>query len=342
MGVGQGGPYQINEYFWDLVNGSFSPSGYSLTNYVAIQKNIGFTMLQQPSQNTQVTPYIFNNKFFGPVLASYFHYNDMRALTVLTVAPNFNKCMSLLTNITDSPLDIVLNYAYNQGFYGGLVNTFVNDCVQMSSTEFLNKYNNYNNAGPNTGINTYQQYPYQVRFYLDEFYSTSILGINNSVYFHMTQLRSVFVNIFNYIAYIDKNNNYLVINSKYSGTAFDNALLSLKIQGSASLNLSDKSQREIIFSIIETAIKNLETTLSIDFSKTTLNQIGVPLPPCPNNAVVYPKNSDQYTVGTVVIGSDKNFYSCSAANWCNGNVSSSYAPITGIAWSSAWSKYQCK
>ncbi|WP_424032935.1 fibronectin type III domain-containing protein [Methylocella sp.] len=82
MGAGQGGPYQINNYAVDLVAGSYAPQGHSLINYVAIQKNIGFTMANAASQYAKPTPPSFNNKYYGPMLTAFFHYNDMVALSV--------------------------------------------------------------------------------------------------------------------------------------------------------------------------------------------------------------------------------------------------------------------
>ena len=348
MGKGQGGPYQINLYYADFVSGSYSPSGYSLTNYVAIQKNIGYTMLQQANQINELTPPIFNNKYFGPIITSYFQLNDLRALYKLgsgtSPAPNFVNCINRSQSIPNNPLDIIINYAYNQGFYGGLLDTITTDCVKMSPSKYLAKYNSFANAGPNSGtnINTYKQYPYQVRFYLNELYNSSTLTNNVAIYFSIQQLRNVFVNVFNYVAYIDQQNNYVTIPTSISGTAFDNALQSLGISNTVSLNLSDSNQRTSIYSLLETAIKNLEIALPTDFSKTTLTQIGVPVPPCPAKPVVYPANVGKYVNGSIVQGSDMNFYSCIQPGWCNSSVPSPYAPITGFAWSQAWSQYQCK
>jgi hypothetical protein len=42
MGVGQGGPFQINNYDVDLVYGSYAPQGFAMLNYDEIQANIGF------------------------------------------------------------------------------------------------------------------------------------------------------------------------------------------------------------------------------------------------------------------------------------------------------------
>src|SRR5437868_4956484 len=80
MGTGQGGPYQINNYAVDMVGGSYAPAGHSLINFVALQPNIGYTMANAATQYQRPTPPSFNNKYYGPMLAAYFHFNDYVAL----------------------------------------------------------------------------------------------------------------------------------------------------------------------------------------------------------------------------------------------------------------------
>ncbi len=80
MGEGQGGPYQINNYAADMVYGSYAPQGYALINYVALQKNIGYSFADAANQYTQATPAAFNDKYLGPMMTAYFHFNDYVAL----------------------------------------------------------------------------------------------------------------------------------------------------------------------------------------------------------------------------------------------------------------------
>ena len=81
-GDGQGGPYQINNYAADMVAGGYAPQGHSLINYVAIQKNIGYSIANAATQYARATPASFNNKYYGPMLTAFFRYNDMVALSV--------------------------------------------------------------------------------------------------------------------------------------------------------------------------------------------------------------------------------------------------------------------
>ena len=175
---------------------------YSLVNYIAIQKNIGYTISQQATQATLATPAQFNNKYYGPALTAYFHLNDLRALDALengsqgyisSAAPNYTQCMKNLVSIKNNPLDIITNYAYNQGYFGGLVGASTTDCINSTPTDLLAKYNGYANAAGSS----YNQYPYQVRFYLDELYNQSTLvpATNNHVAFSMTNLGNVFSSV---------------------------------------------------------------------------------------------------------------------------------------------------
>ena len=222
----------------------------------------------------------FNNKYYGPVLTAYFHLNDLRALEALengsqgyisSAAPNFAKCMDNLVSISNNPLDIITNYAYNQGYYGGLVGSSTTDCVNSTPTAFLAKYNSYNNASGSS----YDAYPYQVRFYLDELYNQSTLvpATNNHVAFNMTNLANVFSSVFQTLAYVNSSGQYVYISASQANTAFSAALTKAQVADFAILDLSDATQRATIYSILETAITNLEATLKTNFSVTTTKDL---------------------------------------------------------------------
>ena len=210
MGVGQGGPYQINNYDVDMVAGSYTPQGFALLNYVAIQGGMGFTFQQAPTQWQQPTPLPFNDKYFGPELAAFFHTNDMRALTQLgTVnwgpAPEFTPCLKKLQKVANPPLDVIVNYAYNQGYYGGLVAQSTAACAK-NPAGFVKKYDGYREAKGDS----YHAYPYQVRFYLDELYNRSTLQppTNNHLYFDTGELGSVFASVMSSLYYVNGSGTY--------------------------------------------------------------------------------------------------------------------------------------
>ncbi len=272
MGVGQGGPYQINNYDLDLVYGSYTPQGYALLNYDAIQAGMGFTFSQAPSQWKEPTPLPFNNKYYGPQLAAFFQTNDMRSLGELGVlgyspAPRFGACLTALQNVTNPPLDVIVNYAYNQGFYGGLVDRSTTTCAK-NVAKFVAKYDSYANAKGDS----YHAYPYQVRFYLDELYNQSTLEppTNNHLYFDMTALGTLYANVMNTLAYAN-GSFYGPIPQSTALAAYDAALAAAG--NPTTLDLSTASQRAEIFSVLDGAIANTEQSIGMPFSQTSLVQL---------------------------------------------------------------------
>ncbi len=291
MGVGQGGPYQINAYYFDMVAGTYYPQGHSLSNYAAIQKNIGYTLFTPPesqaAQNTKVTPAQFNDKFFGPMVTAYFHINDLISLESLengsqgyisSAAPNYPTCMTKFISMPNAPLDVVMNYAYNQGYYGGLDKQITDYCVTMDEAAFLNKYNgSYNMANGDESMesSSYTQYPYQVRFYLDEMGNTSTLSptTTNNLSFSMQEMKNIFTYVYQTIWYLNSSNQYLAITPAQAGVAFDTALSTEGVSISSVLNISDTDDRNKIFDVLTTAINTLETNLGTNFLYVSLTQL---------------------------------------------------------------------
>ncbi|MCX8514525.1 MAG: chitin-binding protein [Burkholderiales bacterium] len=282
MNQGEGGPFEIKSYYIDTLNGTSTPDGYSLINYVAIQKNIGYTIATQPLQKDKPVPAAFNNKYYAPMLAAYFHFNDFRVLKLLDSnnnnnmpAPNFNKCMFALNFINNNPIDIIMNYAYNQGYYGGLVNTATTDCITLTPQNFLAKYNNFANAGSTTPgqINLGMQYPYQLRFYLNELYDNSPLNVNIQLGFNVGKLEEVFTKVFQTLSYVDNRNKYVSVSGFQAYAAFNSTLFKLRINKNQVLFLNNSKDRAEIYKILETAISTLEYNLGADFSATTLKQL---------------------------------------------------------------------
>ena len=287
MGAGQGGPYQINNYAADMVSGSYTPAGHSLINYIAIQANIGYTMSTAPTQYTKVTPPSFNNKYYGPMLTAFFHYNDYVALNVTGKGtggwttpwePEYDNMMANFKTLPNNFLDIILNVAYNQGYYGGLVTSY-STLGATATASTLTSVNAYSSVWGNS--NTYNQYPYQVRYYLDQFYdnpipttsATTFATPTNHVIFNMTTLEGVFSNVFQTMAYQNSGGTSSYFTAAQATTAFNAALASAGVSGTANLDLSNAANRAQIFTILETAIGNLETNQGTKFNATTLTQL---------------------------------------------------------------------
>jgi hypothetical protein len=287
MGMGQGGPYQINNYAADMVYGTYTPKGYSLINYVAIQKNIGFTMANAATQYTKNTPASFNNKYYGPILTAYFHFNDYVALQEIGPLggytpgwePYYNNALTNFKTLPNNFLEILLNVAYNQGYYGTLLTSY----SKLGANATATTVSNVNLYSSIWGVNdTYQQYPYQVRYYLDQLYDNpipspanenTIITPANHVGFVIATLETVFSNVFQTLGYVNSSSQYVYISDTQARAAFNSALTAVGVAGTATLDLSTASQRAQIYSILEKAINNLETNLGTNFTATTLTQL---------------------------------------------------------------------
>jgi hypothetical protein len=283
MGSGQGGPYQINNYAVDMVAGTYAPAGYSLINYVALQKNIGYTFATAATQYKKATPPMFNNKYFGPMLTAYFHYNDFVALSVIGSGPNgwqtpwqpaYNEALTNFKTLPGNFLDVLLNVAYNQGYYGELMPKY----SQLGATATESTVTSVNSFSSTWGSSdTYQQYPYQVRYYLDQFYDSPIPTTSpsvtttpaNHVYFSMSALGSVFGDVFTTLSYKNSAGALTLITSAQAQTAFNQALGQAGVSSSANLDLSNASDRAQIFAVLEDAIADLEKSLGVSFNATS-------------------------------------------------------------------------
>lgn len=287
MSVGQGGPYQINNYAADMVSGTYTPAGHSLINYIAIQKNIGYTMATAATQYSKPTPASFNNKYYGPMLTAYFHYNDFVALIVTGTGPGgwttpwqpaFNNALTNFKTLPNNFFDVLLNVAYNQGYYGGLVGSY----SSLGATATASTVASVDSYSSVWGVqDTYRQYPYQVRYYLDQIYdkpipttsATNLATPTNHVSFNIASLQGVFSNVFQTLAYVNKSGVSVYISAAQAQTAFTTALSQAGVASTATLDLSSTADRAKIFSLLEYAIGDLETNLGMPFNATTPSQL---------------------------------------------------------------------
>jgi hypothetical protein len=278
MGAGQGGPYQINEYAADMVHGSYAPQGGALINYVALQKNIGYAFADAAQQYTKPTPPSFDDKLYGPMLTAYFHYNDFVALKAIGPAggytppwePAYDQALANFAKLPDAFLDVLLNVAYNQGYYGGLVNTY----SQLASKATPATVASLGTYASVWGVDdTYQQYPFQVRYYLDQLYDNPApkTGVvpDNHVVFRVAGLGSIFAGAMQTLAHIDGSSKYVFITQAEALAAFQAALGKTSVTV-PTLDLGVTADRAQIFTLLEEAIAGLEASLGTDFTATTL------------------------------------------------------------------------
>ncbi|HBM16857.1 MAG TPA: hypothetical protein DD381_11010 [Lentisphaeria bacterium] len=279
LSPGQGGPYQLNDYSKALEH------GYGLINYAVLQKSLGYSVKDQGAAQTAKTgPDALDNKYFGPIAAAYFHYNDLLRLASINKDPwgpsaaYFADCMKNFSTSDNSLLDMVLNATYNAGPWSDINTVFIRIGANMNNSTYADKVANINNYSLNDaqysaiiglqGMNgtTYILYPRQIRFYLDEMYNKTTLS-KSSYTFQMSQLKFVFSKCYSTLAYVNSSKKYVFINPNDADKAFDDALVSLKLTVNSKLNVSNKNDRDKIFSVLEKATANLSANLHIDFGK---------------------------------------------------------------------------
>jgi hypothetical protein len=286
MGAGQGGPYQINNYAADMVSGTYAPQGHALINYIAIQKNIGFSFANAATQFAQPTPASFNDKYYGPMLPAFFHYNDMVALYVTGKGtggwqtpwePQYDHALTNFEVLPNGFLDVILNAAYNQGYYGGLVASY-SSLGATATAATVAQVNSY--ASVWGSQDTYQQYPYQVHYYLDQMYDNPVPTTSpslpatpaNHIVFTVAGLQNVFVSAFVQLAYSNGTAPAQFFTAAQAQAAFAAALTQNHVTA-ATLDLSNAADRAVIFAVIDSAIGTLETAVGMPFNATTLQQL---------------------------------------------------------------------
>lgn len=284
LSPGQGGPYQLNDYSKRLEN------NIGMINFVVLQKSLGYTIQEQDNgtQTRSLGPISLDNKYFGPLAAAYFQYNDMLRIQRINQDPwgpsakYFSQCMTTLENTPNNFLDMMLNAVYNAGPWAEITKTTIELCANINNPVYADKIKNISNY--NLYDDEYQEaidtkerpgttfilYPRQIRFYLDELYNNPTnLHLNNSLVFPVSQLKQIFSKTMSTLAYINGNGNYIYIESKDTDAAFDYALSILHISINQSLNITKPAEKEQIFDLLESAINRLSVTLQIDFSAVT-------------------------------------------------------------------------
>jgi len=244
-------------------------------------------MATAATQFSQPTPPSFNNKYYGPILTAYFHYNDFVSLIVTGTGPNgwvtpwqpaYNNALANFKTLPNNFLDVLLNVAYNQGYYGGLVGSY-STLGATATAATVASVNSYSSVW---GVqDTYRQYPYQVHYYLDQVYdnpipttsATTFATPTNHVIFTASSLGSVFANVFHTLAYVNSSGSSAYISIAQANSAFNAALTQAGIASTATLDLSNATDRAQTFSVLEHAIGNLETTLGTTFNATTNTQL---------------------------------------------------------------------
>lgn len=386
LASGQGGPYQLNDYSKRLETNE----GVGLINFVALQKGLGYTVEAQDSgaQTASKGPDSLDQKYFGPMAAAYFHLNDynrMHMNNAQSWGPQYayySKCMANLQNVDGSTrniYDMLLNAAYNAGTYSTILKDYMRICAGMTTVgspeatqvssigDYSLSDTAYQKAIGTTEAagSTFILYPRQIRIYLDQLYnqktfnSAAIAG-NTSLRLAASDIAAVFANAVGTLAYVDSAGNYRYVPNATAAAAANSALSASGVGADAFLDISNSSQRNTFFNVLDAALANVASSLGITFSAITQQTIGAPVTasptptsstpatasPSPTTGCVgttykYPSGRGTYGGATCVEGTDHVVYRCISsvvAPWCNSPAAWAYAPGTGTAWEQAWSR----
>lgn len=284
LASGQGGPYQLNDYSKRLEH------NVGMINFAVLQKSLGYTIQEQDSgeQTRKTGPLPLDNKYFAPLAATYFQYNDMLRIQKINQDPwgpsaqYFEQCMTNLENTPDNFLDMMLNAVYNAGPWAEITKTTIELCANMHNPAYADKIKHINDydmvdSAYQQAIGTKERpgttfilYPRQIRYYLDELYNNPTnLHTNNSLMFPVSQLKLVFSKSMATLAYVNTNGSYDFIGVKDAESAFDQAMSTLHISMSQVLNIGNHNERNQIFDLLDSAVNYLASALHIDFTEVT-------------------------------------------------------------------------
>ena len=268
----------------NVLGGDKDSGGLGLINYAVLQKSLGYTVEEQDNgtQTGKRGPDSLDDKFFGPMATTYFHYNSLNRLDNINT-PSYGPsheywadCMGNLTGeLEDNFFDMIINAAYNAGPWSDIIKTYIELGAKVTDTsletqERIQNINNYqltdqeykdilqSNAAVDT---TFIIYPRQVRFYCDELYNNeniqSFHETSNSLYFDLDVLKDIFAKGMGTLAYIDENSNYSFIPYNSGVDAYNSSRTSLGLDSTSVLNLSNITDRNKIFDLLDLAVDNL-------------------------------------------------------------------------------------
>ncbi|WP_185759837.1 hypothetical protein [Vibrio pectenicida] len=293
LAVGQGGPYQINDYNKRLPDTS-TPGSLGLINYDALYQGLGYTIEAQDSgvQGGLVGPDSLEDIYFGPIAATYFQFNDVNRLEVLAGQSWYqnqeawNTCFN--TALKDDAFisdpnalrltDFLINVIYNAGSYSDAFGDYLDVCVDAygdgsnfdftSELPYLNSYDlgpeEYKQKISASGEEWWYRYPRQVSFYADQLFGKDLvasgLNMTNNQQLTVADLEPVFVKIFAQISYkAQQDQSPILIAEATAEQAFDQAVQNAGLTLDKSYSLSDESQRRALFDFLYQAFEQLES-----------------------------------------------------------------------------------
>lgn len=323
---GQGGPYQLNS--WDQANYSewswssqiqqSVASYYGLINLITLQSGLApYTIagsIAYPMGNHYSTPNSLNNKYYAPLAAAFWHYQNLIAIEKANPAGGTYDMFACEKNLQsglvadkDNILDLILNASYNSGaatrnngttaveaYILACQNNNVNLIETILSNNFLNSTDYLNQAGISSttfstpvsqggGYPFYGNYARQLRLVVDEINNdTNVnplpagVGTVDQV-LSLDLVETVFVNQLQTLSYLTSDGSYNNISAAQAANAISTAIASLNTSGQSLFRLNNSNDRKLLFDILDSALNNLESSLSNtnfkDFTATTQSQL---------------------------------------------------------------------
>ena len=293
LAVGQGGPYQINDYNKRLPDTTTAGS-LGLINYDALYQGLGYTIDDQDSgvQGGRVGPDSLEDIYFGPIAATYFQFNDINRLEVLAGQSWYqnqeawNTCFNTALKderFTSDPnalrlTDFLINVIYNAGSYSVAFGDYLDVCVDAygdgtnfdftSELPYLNSYDlgpeEYKQKISASGEEWWYRYPRQVSFYADQLFGEDLvssgLNMTNNQQFTVADLEPVFVKVFAQLSYKTQQDQLpTLIDEGIAQQAFAQAVENAGVTLETRYSLSDESQRSALFDFLYQAFGQLES-----------------------------------------------------------------------------------
>jgi len=294
LDVGQGGPWQLNDYSKQLPPGIHGARG--MLNYNSLYHALGYTVEEQNndgpnSQTKKRGPKMLNSVDHGPMVAAYFHFNDINRYDLLESqsyakkdqAENWKKCKANIVSGKYKNPDVMLNVIYNAGPYDSFAQMVFELCANvdkypqqmedlldysLDDDQFVQKFEQFTNK-PVAGT-TYILYPRQINYYVDQF-----INDNESLYkrngafsdvnvpFTLQDVVSQFEKSFTGLGYKNKEGKYALIDADF--------LKKNQPQGdlTKALSFSNSADRNEFFKFVEDWIAAMEKAEDFKFSDST-------------------------------------------------------------------------
>jgi len=291
LNVGQGGPYQLNDYSKQMP--PLTEGAYGELNYNALYHALGYTVAEQGDiQTGKRGPKVLNSVNHGPMIAAYFHFNDINRYNLMNSQPStkdsdkakyWRQCKANIEAGKFKNPDIMLNVIYNAGPYADYAQMVFELCAgvdkytqelkdlqdySLDDQQYCDKFQKFDKKpSPST---TYIIYPRQINFYIDQFisdneslYERSGAFSDIDVPFTLQDVVDQFQKTFTGIGYKSKEGLYELIDDAFLQRTQPKGDLAKK------LSFSNKADRAEFFTFVEQWIQALEDDQGFKFSDAT-------------------------------------------------------------------------